>query len=651
LTEDFHFSAMQQITACTYDCPDACSLIFEKMDGGRLRLRGNHDSPFTRGVMCAKTRRQLRRLNSPNRVQKPRLKTKGGWREIAWEAALDLCAEKIQALRSAPTAILHVHSDGAKGVLKEAVNLFFARLRSSRIRGSLCDAAGFIAGIEDFGSRENNDIEDLAYAAAIVNWGKDFSRSSIRTAAVVHLARRRGGRVITISPGGDGNDPFSDERIRIRPGTDRFLAAAVIRRLIAERRVPENVWIRARQPAAFCELIQGCSEQELLTECEVSRSDFERLFEVYVTVKPLATFIGAGLQRYHFGGENVRFINALAFVSGNVGRSGGGVYFHLHSFRNLNLGWTRGVGYKGRRALYIAALGREILAAQDPPIRMLWVNGMNVVNQAPGALETARAFDRVEFKVVVDAFMTDTAARSDLVLPCTLMLEQEDVVGSFLHEYVQYAAAVVEPPPEARTDLWIVTEVGKRLSPPVPMPVPEECLRTALKSPYLDTTLEKLKAEHFVRSNRPRIVYEDQRFAHPDGKYRFPADLHAEPPPPDGYPLRLLTLVRRTAIHSQILPEDQAAPPPVWVAKNCPALRSLDISKPVDLVSPLGRLRVTVRLADGLHPETVIYRRGDWMNCGGGANQLIAAGLTDLGGGATFYDQYVRLENANSDHS
>ena len=550
---------MKQFTACTYDCPDACALVLERTDGGRLRLRGDPDSPFTRGVMCAKTRRQLRRLNSPSRILKPRLKTKGGWRDIDWEAALDLCAEKIQGLRSEPTAILHIHSDGAKGVLKEAVNLFFSRLGSSRIRGSLCDAAGFIAGIEDFGSRENNDIEDLANAAAIVNWGKDVSRSSIRTAAVVHSARRRGGRVITISPGGDGNDPFSDERIRIRPGTDRFLAAAVIRRLIAEGRVPESVWTRARYPEKFCELIQSRSEEELLAGCEVAPSEAEPLFRAYAAAKPLATFIGAGLQRYRYGGENVRFINALAFVSGNVGRPGGGVYFHLHSYRNLDLGWTRGAGYKGRRALYIAAVGREILAAQDPPIRMLWVNGMNVVNQAPGALETVRAFDRVEFKVVVDAFMTDTAERADLVLPCALMLEQEDVVGSFLHEYVQYAAAVVEPPPEARTDLWIVTELGKRLSPPVCMPSPEECLQTALKSPYLNTTLEKLKAERFVRSNRPRIAYEDQRFAHPDGKYRFPADLHAEPPPPDGYPLRLLTLVRRTAIHSQILPEDQTA--------------------------------------------------------------------------------------------
>ena len=160
---------MRKLTACTYDCPDACSLVLERCRDGRLRLLGNPDSPFTRGVMCAKTRRQIQRLRSSSRIRTPRRRTKSGWEEIGWEAALDLCAENIQRLRGEPTSILHIHSDGAKGVLKEAVNLFFSKLGTSRIMGSLCDAAGYIAGVEDFGSRENNDIEDLANAAAIVN--------------------------------------------------------------------------------------------------------------------------------------------------------------------------------------------------------------------------------------------------------------------------------------------------------------------------------------------------------------------------------------------------------------------------------------------------------------------------------------------------
>lgn len=637
---------MRKITACTYDCPDACSLVLEQKAEGGLRLIGNPDSPFTHGVMCAKTRRQIRRLKSPSRILTPRRKTKGGWQEIGWNAALDLCAEKIQRLRVEPTAILHIHSDGAKGVLKEAVGLFFSRLGASRIRGSLCDAAGFIAGWEDFGSRENNDIEDLQNAAAIANWGKDFSRSSLHTAALVHAARRRGARVLTISPGGEGSERFCDRHIRIRPGTDRFLAAAVIQRLLQAGYAAAEARSCTRHPEKFFELIQSRSPGEWLAPCDVAAADAEHLFGVYATVKPLATVIGAGLQRYRYGGENVRFINALALTSGNVGRSGGGVYFHLHSYRNLSLDWIKGEGYRGRRALNIATIGRDILAARDPAIRMIWVNGSNVVNQAPGAGETVRAFERAEFKVVVDAFMTDTAARADLLLPCTLMLEQEDVVGSFLHEYVQYAAAVIEPPPEARSDLWIVTELGKRLDPPVFMPSPEDCLKAALASPHLDTTLDELKARCFIRSKRARIAYEGLRFGHGDGKYRFPVQLHDEAAAPRGYPLRLLTLVRRNAIHSQILPEDQPSLPVVWVAPDCPALRMLEASKPAVLASPLGRLPVEVRVMRGLFSRAVVYRRGDWISRGGGANQLIAAGLTDVGGGAPFYEQYVRLENS-----
>jgi anaerobic selenocysteine-containing dehydrogenase len=110
--------------------------------------------------------------------------------------------------------------------------------------------------------------------------------------------------------------------------------------------------------------------------------------------------------------------------------------------------------------------------------------------------------------------------------------------------------------------------------------------------------------------------------------------------------LRLLTLVRRKAIHSQILPEDQKQPPVVWVAPDSRCLENLNLEKPVELVSPLGRLKVSVQTLPDLHPDVVIYRRGDWISQGGGVNQLIAARLTDIGSGAAYYDQYVRLENA-----
>ena len=629
------------------DCPDACSLVVKRSGDGRLKVKGNPGNPFTSGFTCAKLKDHVRRVQSPQRITHPQLRIRTGWKTITWDEALDLCASKIQALRSRPTTILHIHNEGAKGVLKEATTLLFSRLGTSRVRGSLCDAAGYMAGVHDFGSRENHDINDLMNASRIVNWGKDLSRSSVHTAALVKKARKNGTRVLTISPGGDGNNAYSDAHIRIRPGTDRFLAAAVLRLLIEKDLIDQNALSRTRAPEKFFALIEAHAMNDLLDACDVSEADFQRVYECYAQKEPVATLISAGLQRYRYGGENVRFINARALLSGNIGRSGGGSYFQLHSYRNLNLKWTREGEKLPCRSFKFPVIGREILAAENPPIEMIWVNGANVVNQAPDSQQLIKAFAGVDFKVVVDAFMNDTARQADLVLPSTLILEQEDLIGSYLHEQVQYVCPVLPAPGEARNDYWILTEIARRLDPPVDLPSAEDCLRAALDSPYLSASLEEIRKCNCVRSNRPEIAYAGLRFAHQDGRYRFPYLLHAEPEPPAEYPLRLLTLVRRNAIHSQMLPEDQKQPPVVWVATGSPCLENLNLENPVELVSPLGRLKVSVQTLPDLHPGVVIYRRGDWISMGGGVNQLIAAGLTDIGSGAAYYDQYVRLENAD----
>jgi anaerobic selenocysteine-containing dehydrogenase len=616
---------------------------------GNVSIKGNLSHPVTSGFTCRKIRDFMQRLRSPNRITTPLLRRDEGWQPVSWNEALDLCARKIQLYRLEPASILHIHGDAVKGALKQSSKLFFARLGSSRVRGSLCDAAGYVAYVADFGSRKNHDIRDLLNSGRIVNWGKDLSRSSIHTAALVRKARQQGTKVLTISPGGDGNVPFSDELLRVSPGSDRFLAAAVVRLLFDNGRVTEDILSHTNHWKTFQAILQSYPLEYLAALCDVTLLDIQRVYSWYTQGGPTATVIGAGLQRHSFGGENVRLINALALLSGNIGRSGGGSYFHLHSFRNLNLDWSKDPENQPRRSFLMPTIGRNILEANYPPVRMIWVNASNVINQAPNIHETVRAFEAVEFKVVVDAFMTDTAERADLFLPCSLMFEQEDIGVSYLHDFVHHVREVFPAPGEAKSDHWILSELGKRLDPPIQLPGPEDCLKASLNSPHLSTSLEELRNSHFVQAKHPPLAYEGMQFDHADGKYRLPTELHEESQPPEGYPLRLLTLIRAEAIHSQILPEKHAAPPTVWVAPDCPCLGHLDLREDVFLVSPLGRLKVKVEVTPGLHPTVVIYRRGDWMKLGGGANQLIAAELTDMGNGASYYQQYVSLENAATD--
>ena len=637
---------METLTACTLNCPDACSLRVGRDRHGRWRIRGNPDHPITAGFTCRKIRRHIERLQSPDRITAPLVRTKGGWQTLAWDAALDLCAEKITALRGAPHSILHLPGDGAKGVLKQAVQLFFAQLGSTGIHGSLCDEAGIEAGRLDCGSRRNHHPEDLLNARRIVNWGRDLTRSSIHLGALVARARHRGAAVLTLSPGGDGNAGLSDEMIRIRPGSDRFVAVAVLRRLLARGLPDQRVLARIGGWDAFRALVERQNDAALRSGCGATSAELDRIAQWYSPDRPTATLIGAGLQRYRCGGETVRFINALALVGGHIGRAGGGSYFHLNSLECFNLDWARPAAGLPRRSLPLADIGAQIAAAGNPRIEMIWVNGSNIVNQAPDSRAIVQAFAQVPFKVVVDAFFNDTVQHADLVLPTTLMLEQEDLIGSYLHDFIHYAAKAVEPPGDAQSDLWIVRRLGRCLQAPVEVPDAETCLSASLQSPALDISLAELRTKGFYRIRQPEVAYRGMLFDHPDGLARVPEELHPESPAPTDYPLRLLSLVRARAMHSQMAPEEQQMPPTVWIAQEHPALGRLNADRIAWLVSPLGRLKVKVAALPGLHPEALVYRRGDWMALGGGVNQLIAGGVGDLGDNSACYDQFVRIEAA-----
>ncbi|UZP68452.1 molybdopterin-dependent oxidoreductase [Desulfovibrio mangrovi] len=634
---------MKLISACTLDCPDACSVIIEKKDDGSVSITGNPEHPFTKGFICSKGRKAYERLSSPERITTPLMKVNGEFVPTDWETALDRIADKLKALKEEPASILHVRSHGYRGALAEASHFLFRSLGASATRGALCDDAGIEASIMDFGALHHNDPHDLLNAGFIVNWGKDLSRSSLHMGQIIKEARKLGRKVISISPGGDGNADYSDTVIRIRPGTDRFLAAAIIRKLLVRGYASSSALLKSANWDGFKELIAAQDEEDLLTACDCSADDMHMLANIYANIdmKPVASIIGWGIQRHVYGGENVRFINALAFLSGQVGRRGGGVYFNISSGRNLNTAWAKNAGTPARRLL-LPAIGREILAA-TPTIKFLWADGSNFVNQTPDAASNVAAMDSIDFKVVVDAFMTDTAMRADIILPCALNHEREEILGSCLHNCVQYSAAVFPPAGQARHDFDIMTDLAARLG--ITPPAREYALRQALDVPHLSTTLEELRARGFAVAEHPCIAWEDYDFAHPDGKYRLPDALHTEPAPPQGYPLNLMSLVHRDYLHSQMPEKEQSSKPTVWVNPGIAMLGALDQARPIYLATPKGRIKVQVEVLKGLHPECVIIRRGGWMKFGNCANPLIEPRITDIGETAAYYSQHARLEN------
>lgn len=672
---------MKHLSACTLDCQDACATVVKVHPRtGKVTITGNPDHPFTRGLICKKGGRAHQRNTSPARITTPLLKKRTTFEPVSWNMALDLAAEHLKALKHRPASILHIRHYGYRGALSGAGRYLFNALGASTTRGALCDEAGCTAFIQDFGALEMNDPMDLLNAGHIVNWGKDLSRSSIHLARLVKEARQKKIGVTTISPGRDGNAPYSDHVIRIRPGRDRFLAAAVIQVILSKGLDHPATLNRAFNLPALEAAVFSIPMAELLDACQCTRDDVDHLVRIFTgdtvsnpnpsasTIKqvpadpagspdtpvrpPVALLMGWGIQRYHHGGETTRFLNALAFISGHIGRSGGGTYFNISSGRNLDNRWENQLG-KPARHLLLPRIGREILAA-DPPIRFLLADGSNFVNQAPDAGVTIQAMAAIDFKVVIDAFMTDTAVRADLILPCALDNEREEVLGSCLHNWVNYSRPIFPPRGSARSDFDIMADLATRLN--IPFPDKTTILETALSTPPLQDAgagLDMLKARGSIQARHPKIAWKDRVFAHPDGRYRFPETLSPPRPKPDAFPMNLLTLVNRDAMHSQIT--DNAAEkaghtlPRLWIHPEAPHLKTIDPEAPVDLVTPLGRMRVRLCLAPDLHPRALVMRRGGWLAHHHCANHLIQPDITDIGETAAYYSQCARLENPEPD--
>ncbi len=637
---------MKHVSACTLDCPDTCSWL---VDVDKRTIRGNPDHPFTSGFACSKGSRFFRRLDSKDRITEPLARTAQGFIPVSWDEALDLCARKISALRNQPEKMLHIKGGAYRGIMARASGAFFEALYSSRTSGSPCDNAGCEACVMDFGDLMHNDPLDILHAARIVNWGKDLSRSSTHLTRLVGRARTRGVPVLTISVGGGGNESISDTTVRIRPGTDRFFAAAVLAVLDRDKRLdPRAVQKMANLPR-FMERVHAFSVDELLTRCDATLADAELTARWLAGEGPTATLIGWGVQRYVHGGSNIRYINAACTLSGNVGVTGGGVYFNIPSGRafkkwNARVDGLPSAGLKKRRALPLHDLGRA-LAGAEPPVEFIWIDGMNAVNQLPDPLKIAAGLRRADFTVVVDGFMNDTALCADLILPPALILEKREIVGSCLHRYVNVSHKLFEPRGRCRSDYDILADLGARLTPPVTFPSPEECVEFSLAGSGV--SVAELMERGFARTGEPEIAFENLHFSHPDGLYRLPEDLPEEPDSDPAYPLHLLTLLRGKFLHSQIPEGEQPDMPSVFIAPESPARQMLTrdtTGSQIWLCTPQGCMQVRVEYLRGLHPDAVIMRRGGWMKTGNGANILMEPMETDLGGGIAYYSQKARLE-------
>lgn len=643
----------QARTTCNRDCPDACAIVATVEDGVVTKLAGDPAHPVTKGFLCFRTSRYPELAASEARLTQPLVRRDGQLEPASWDEAMARVADKLRQVldESGPAAIFHYRSGGSLRILKHLTDLFFDLLGPCATKvGDICSGAGEAAQLHDLGVSDSNDLFDLLNSAHIVLWGKNPKVSNVHLVPVLKDAKARGAEVVSIDPIHHRSHALADVVLQPAPGADFELAMGVARYLFDVGGVVDDA-------ADFCDHLdefRALAEQRTVAEwaagCGLDEGAVRDLGRRFAA-GPTAILVGWGMQRRQRGGAIVRALDALAAISGNLFRAGGGVSFYFSRRKAFR---AFGPNVQHPRTIREPVLGDDLLAASDPPVRVAWVTAGNPVSMLPAAARVAEAFEKTEFVVVADCLMTDTARRADVVLPIPTLLEDSDLLGSYGHHWIAESRPVVPPPDGVRHEVRLFQELARRVGlESYPQDSVDQLKRQALSLVEgQGASLEDLRRDGAARSPMSGpLLFGDRRVKTPNGRVQLidrapPAAEVVEPAPIEAgsAPLWLFSNSTEKSQASQWAGRGLGAR--TWVVAHPDAVPGMRAGASVRVVSAFGEVEAELRLDPEQRRDIAIMPKGGRFDRGQSANALIEARPTDLGLGAAYLDCFVRLAPA-----
>ncbi len=614
------------------------------------QLRGDPEHPVTRGFLCLRTSHFPELAASPLRLTQPLVRRDGRLQPASWDEAFETIAAKLTQVRSesGPAAIFHYRSGGSLGILKHLTDLFFDQFGPCTGKvGDICSGAGEAAQLHDLGTSDSNDLFDLCNSNHIVLWGKNPAVSNIHLVPILKEAKARGARLTLIDPIRHKSSGLVDRVLAPAPGRDFELAMAIARRLFDTGRVAADVATFCDHLPAFRAVVEARTAAAWAAAADVALAEVDALADA-LAEGPTAILVGWGMQRRQRGGAIVRALNALAAISGNLFRSGGGVSFY---FRRRKAFRAFGPIVQHPRVVREPLLAQDLLAAQNPKIRVLWVTAGNPVAMLPDSANVAKAIDATEFVVVADCFLTDTAQRAHVVLPVPTLLEDSDLLGAYGHHWIGESRPVVPMPPGVRHEVQIFQELARRVG---LHGFPQDPIDTLKRQALGDVagqgaSLESLRKHGSVRSPVAEpLLFPGRRVFTGNGRVQLLAEVPPEPVvevPPEAprasAPLWLFSNSTEKSQASQWVGAGLGAR--IWCAIHPDVVPGLANGAKVRIQSVLGSIAAEVRLDATQRKDVVVVPKGGHFSRGQSANALIPARATDLGLGAAYLDCLVRI--------
>lgn len=647
-------------STCALDCPDACSLLVTVEDGRATSLRGNPAHPVTQGFLCAKVARYLEREYHPSRLTTPlrRAGAKGEARfePVSWDAALDEIAARLRqaADEHGSESILPYSYGGTLGYLQGSSmdRRFFHRLGASRLDRTICASAGAAGLMEAWGARLGTPPEEFVHARYIIVWGANVLSTNVHLWPFIVDARRRGAKLVVIDPVKTKIASLADWHLAPYPGSDLALALGLMNVIFAEGldRCPgDTASLRARAAEYPPETVAALTG--------IPAADIQRLAREYATARPAVIRMNYGVQRSERGGRAVRAISLLPALIGSLDERGGGFQLTTSGAFALNRdALERPDLGPPARTLNMSLLGQDLTALNDPPVQALVVYNSNPAAVAPNLALVRQGLLRPDlFTVVLDHFLTDTAAYADFVLPATTFLEHTDIYFAYGHYHLQFARPVVAPPGECRSNVEIFRLLAARMgfTDPCFADTDDDLVRQALDtdSPYLDgITFELLEREHSIRLNVPATPLAGRRPDLDGGPlaYTPPVESRLGSARSVEFPLELVSSKVHNGLNSSFGFREEADEEcaVLELHPSDAAARSIADGAAVEVFNQRGSVRLTARVGDFVRPGVVRAPMVRWPSLAPDShnvNVLISDRLTDIGAGACFYNCLVEV--------
>ncbi len=493
-------------TTCAY-CGVGCQVDLYARDGRVHHVLGAPDG-HNEGGLCVKGRFALDFAAHPERLASPLVRRDGVLVPASWDEALDLVATRLLALREerGPDALGFLAS--ARCTNEE--NYLFQKL--ARCLGTnnvdhcarLCHAPTVTGLMQAFGSgAATNPMRDLDNADVILVTGSNTTETHPVFSSRIKRAARSGATLVVVDPRGIGLTRHAQLWLRPRPGTDIAWINGLMHVILREGL--ENRAFIGSRTEGFEELrtaLVSCTPEYVQSLTGIAAAELERAARLYARAGAATILYCMGITQHTCGTDTVQALANLAMLCGHVGRPGAGVN-PLRGQNNVQGACDMGAlpnvlpGYRrvddAAARIHAEELwgkrlsGKPGLTATDMfasgQVRAMYIMGENpAVSDADTAHVRARLAE-LDFLVVQDIFLTETARLADVVLPAASALEKN---GTFTNtdRRVQRVRAAVPSPGEALPDWRILSLLGPRLGVPMAYGSPEEIMgEIALAAP------------------------------------------------------------------------------------------------------------------------------------------------------------------------